>query len=131
MGIHVIGRVALGGAAWVRWFLMATPSKTAQTPQRSLDQRLDALRRANEIRSLRAQLKKELKSGALSVEKVISEPKDFVLTAKVFDIIVAAPKYGKVKATRLLNQCRISQGKTLGGLSTRQRDELVDLLRPR
>ena len=131
MGIHVIGRVALGGAAWVRSFLMATPSKTAQTPQRSLDQRLDALRRANEIRSLRAQLKKELKSGTLSVEAVIKEPKDFVLTAKVFDIIVAAPKYGKVKATRLLNQCRISQGKTLGGLSTRQRDELVDLLRQR
>lgn len=131
MGVHVIGRVALGGAAWVRSFLMATPSKTAQTPQRSLDQRLDALRRANEIRSLRAQLKKELKSGTLSVEAVIKEPKDFVLTAKVFDIIVAAPKYGKVKATRLLNQCRISQGKTLGGLSTRQRDELVDLLRQR
>ena len=131
MGTHVIGRVALGGAAWVRCHPMATPSKTAQTPQRSLDQRLDALRRANEIRSLRAQLKKELKSGALSVEKVISEPKDFVLTAKVFDIIVAAPKYGKVKATRLLNQCRISQGKTLGGLSTRQREELVDLLKQR
>jgi hypothetical protein len=49
----------------------------------------------------------------------------------VFDIIVAAPKYGKVKATRLLNQCRISQGKTLGGLSTRQREELVDLLKQR
>ena len=111
---------------------MATPSKTAQTPQRSLDQRLDALRRANEIRSLRAKLKKDLKSGDLSVDEVIAEPiDDFVLTAKVFDIIVAAPKYGKVKATRLLNQCRISQGKTLGGLSTRQRDELVDLLKQR
>ncbi|MEI7521437.1 MAG: integration host factor, actinobacterial type [Thermoleophilia bacterium] len=111
---------------------MATPPKTAQTPQRSLDQRLDALRRANEIRSLRAKLKKDLKSGDLSVDEVIAEPiDDFVLTAKVFDIIVAAPKYGKVKATRLLNQCRISQGKTLGGLSTRQRDELVDLLKQR
>ena len=111
---------------------MATPSKTAQTPQRSLDQRLDALRRANEIRPLRAKLKKDLKSGDLSVDEVIAEPiDDFVLTAKVFDIIVAAPKYGKVKATRLLNQCRISQGKTLGGLSTRQRDELVDLLKQR
>jgi hypothetical protein len=54
-----------------------------------------------------------------------------VLTAKVFDMIVAAPKYGKVKATRLLNQCRISQGKTLGGLSERQRAELVELLRLR
>jgi len=112
--------------------VMATPPKTAQTPQRSLDQRLDALRRANEIRSLRAKLKKDLKSGDLSVDEVIAEPiDDFVLTAKVFDIIVAAPKYGKVKATRLLNQCRISQGKTLGGLSTRQRDELVDLLKQR
>lgn len=112
--------------------MMATPPKTAQTPQRSLDQRLDALRRANEIRSLRAKLKKDLKSGDLSVDEVIAEPiDDFVLTAKVFDIIVAAPKYGKVKATRLLNQCRISQGKTLGGLSTRQRDELVDLLKQR
>jgi len=111
---------------------MATPPKTAQTPQRSLDHRLDALRRANEIRSLRAKLKKDLKSGDLSVDEVIAEPiDDFVLTAKVFDIIVAAPKYGKVKATRLLNQCRISQGKTLGGLSTRQRDELVDLLKQR
>ena len=110
---------------------MATPSKTAQTPQRSLDQRLDALRRANEIRSLRAQLKKELKSGALSVEKVISEPKDFVLTAKVFDIIVPAPNSGKVQATRWLNQCRISQGKTVGGPSRGQRDELVDLLKQR
>ncbi|MFZ4754565.1 MAG: integration host factor, actinobacterial type [Miltoncostaeaceae bacterium] len=111
---------------------MATPPKTAQTPQRSLDQRLDALRRANEIRSLRAKLKKDLKSGDLSVDEVIAEPiDDFVLTAKVFDIIVAAPKYGKVKATRLLNQCRISQGKTLGGLSERQRIELIDLLKQR
>ena len=110
---------------------MATPSKAGQTPQRSLDQRMDALRRANEIRSLRAQLKRDLKSGALSVDKVIESPPDYVLTAKVFDMIVAAPKYGKVKATRLLNQCRISQGKTLGGLSDRQRGELVELLRLR
>ena len=52
---------------------------------------MDALRRANEIRSLRAQLKRDLKSGALSVDKVIESPPDYVLTAKVFDMIVAAP----------------------------------------
>jgi len=66
-----------------------------------------------------------------AVDAVIESPPDYVLTAKVFDMIVAAPKYGKVKATRLLNQCRISQGKTLGGLSERQRGELVELLRLR
>lgn len=111
--------------------MMESPPKVGQTPERSLDQRMDALRRANQIRSLRAQVKKDLKTGAISVDGVIESPPEYVLTAKVFDIIVAAPKYGKVKATRLLNQCRISQGKTLGGLSERQRCELVELLRLR
>jgi hypothetical protein len=110
---------------------MATPPKTASTPQRSLDQRMDALRRANEIRSKRAELKRQLKAGETTVQRIIQDPPDFVATAKVFDMIVAAPKYGKVKATRMLNQCRISQGKTLGGLSERQRAELVELLSPR
>ena len=110
---------------------MATPPKAASTPQRSLDQRMDALRRANEIRSQRAQLKRELKLGELQLHELIRKAPDFMKTAKVFDVIVAAPKYGKVKATRILNQCRISQGKTLGGLSERQRDELVELLKAR
>ena len=41
---------------------------------------------------MRAQLKKDLKSGALSVDAVIASPPEYVLTAKVFDMIVAAPK---------------------------------------
>ncbi len=101
----------------------------SQAPERSLDQRMEALRRANEIRSRRAQLKRDLKSGDASITSVIAEPPDYVLTAKVFDMLMAVPKYGKVKATRFLNTCRISQGKTIGGLSERQRAELVEVLR--
>jgi len=89
---------------------------------------MDALRRANEIRSMRAQLKRDLKAGTVSITEVIAHPPDFVQTAKVFDMLMAVPKYGKVKATRFLNNCRISQGKTIGGLSDRQRTELVELL---
>jgi hypothetical protein len=63
----------------------------AQAPVRSLDQRMDALRRANDIRVRRAKLKKDLKDG------------------------------------RFLNTCRISQSKTVGGLSERQRAELIGL----
>lgn len=100
----------------------------AQAPERSLDQRMDALRRANEIRSRRAKLKRDLKDGATSIGAIIADPPDFVLTAKVFDMLVAVPKYGKVKATRFLNTCRISQGKTIGGLSERQRSELLEVL---
>ena len=42
-----------------------TATKTqAQAPLRSLDQRMEALKRANDIRVRRAQLKKDLKAGA-------------------------------------------------------------------
>jgi hypothetical protein len=36
-----------------------------------------------------------------------------------------------VKVNKVLSQCRISPSKTLGGLSERQRGELVALLRRR
>ncbi|MFN0154210.1 MAG: integration host factor, actinobacterial type [Gaiella sp.] len=106
---------------------MVTSKTQTQAPLRSLDQRMEALRRANDIRVRRAQLKKDLKDGMLSIDDVLLDPPDFVLTAKVFDMLMAVPKFGRVKAARLLNQCRISQSKTVGGLSERQRAELVNL----
>jgi hypothetical protein len=88
---------------------------------------MDALKRANEIRVRRAQLKKDLKDGRLQIEVVLRDPPEYVGTAKVFDILMAVPKFGRVKAARFLNQCRISQSKTVGGLSDRQRAELLGL----
>jgi hypothetical protein len=88
---------------------------------------MEALKRANEIRVRRAQLKKDLKDGRLRIEAVLQSPPEYVETAKVFDILMAVPKFGRVKAARFLNQCRISQSKTVGGLSERQRAELLGL----
>ena len=103
-------------------------TKTAsQAPLRSLDQRMEALKRANEIRVQRAQLKRDLKDGKVRIDEILEAPPDYVSTAKVFDMLVAVPKFGRVKATRFLNQCRISQSKTVGGLSDRQRTELIGL----
>jgi hypothetical protein len=89
---------------------------------------MDALKRANDIRVRRAQLKKDLKDGRIRIEEILRDPPEWVSTAKVFDMLLAVPKFGRVKAARFLNQCRISQSKTVGGLSDRQRTELVGLL---
>ena len=110
---------------------MVPPQTQVQAPVRSLDQRMEALKRANDIRVKRAQLKKDLKFGTVSIEQILGEPPEFVSTAKVFDMLMAVPKFGRVKAARLLNQCRISQSKTVGGLSDRQRHELIDLFNHR
>ena len=106
---------------------MQAPRTQVQAPLRSLDQRMEALRRANEIRVQRAQLKKDLKAGAVSMDQILRDPPECVETAKVIDILIAVPKFGRVKAARFLNQCRISQSKTVGGLSDRQRAELLGL----
>ena len=50
-----------------------TATKTeAQAPTRSLEQRMDALRRANDIRVARARLKRDLKNGTIRVEEILA-----------------------------------------------------------
>lgn len=106
-----------------------TSIKPAAAPERSLVQRLDALERANVVRTRRAQLKRDLKAGRHSIQQLLLEPPEYVETAKVFDMLLAVPKYGRVKVGKVLSGCRISPSKTIGGLSERQRKELVVALR--
>lgn len=103
-------------------------STTPQTPERTRQQRLEALRRANGIRSERARLKERLRNGEVSIIEVLLNPPECVHTAKVFDLLLAVPKFGRVKTARLLERCRVSPSKTVNGLTPRQRKELVDLL---
>ena len=102
---------------------------TAPVPERTHDQRMRALERANDIRTRRAQLKRDLKGSRVSIHDLLLEPPEYVETAKVFDMLLAVPKYGRVKVNKVLQQCRISPSKTIGGLSQRQRTELVSMLR--
>jgi len=106
----------------------APAPSTVRTFDRSLQQRMDALERANEIRTRRARLKRDLKGRRARVEPLLLDPPDYLLTAKVFDLLLAVPKYGRVKVNRILTHCRISPSKTIGGLSERQRGELVSYL---
>jgi len=99
------------------------------TPERSLAQRMEALRRANEVRTRRARVKRDLKAGRVRIDELLLDPPDYLLTAKVFDLLLAVPKFGRVKVNRALMHCRISPSKTVGGLSERQRNELVAYLR--
>ena len=65
---------------------------SAAVPARTHEQRMRALRRANEIRSARAKLKRDLKAGKAQIEKLLLDPPDYVLSAKAFDMILAVPE---------------------------------------
>lgn len=108
--------------------MVAVRSGTAVVPNRSLDQRMDALKRANGIRTQRAKLKKDLKAGRVKISVLILDPPEWLLTCRLFDLLLATPKYGRVKTNRVMNLCRVSPSKTLGGMTERQRKELVTQL---
>jgi hypothetical protein len=99
------------------------------TPDRSPTQRMEALRLANTIRSERAALKRDLKAGRVRIDQVLNNPPEYLHTAKVSDIMLAVPRYGRVKVAKVLQRCRISPSKTVAGLSDRQRTELIEALR--
>ena len=95
---------------------------------RSSERRMIALRQANEVRSLRAKLKQDLREGTVRLDQILATRPGYLATAEVFDLLVAVPKIGPVKAAHLLNLARISPSKTVGDLSERQRARLIELL---
>jgi hypothetical protein len=97
-------------------------------PGRSLEQRRLALERANAVRIARAKLKKDLAAGNADLAPLIVNPPEYAATAKVVDLLVSVPKIGQVRAHQILGRARIAPSKTLGGLTSRQRGELVNLI---
>ena len=53
-------------------------SPSPRAPERSLVQRMEALQRANDIRTRRAQLKRDLKAGRQPIDKLLLEPPDYL-----------------------------------------------------
>lgn len=97
-------------------------------PERSHPQRMEALKGANRIRTARADWKKAVKRRETDPRTMLLEPAAEFETMKVFDALMAMPKIGRVKANRVLMLARVSPSKTIGGLSQRQRTELVSML---
>lgn len=94
-------------------------------PARSLEQRREALRKGNRIRGWRAELKRQIAAGEASLPELILNPPADLETAKVRELLMAVPKVGPVKADAMLRSVRTIATKTFGGLTPRQREELV------
>jgi hypothetical protein len=102
-------------------------------PTRTDDQRLSALAYANHVRLRRAALKRMLKKSSTPRQLAAVElldPPDWLRTMKASDLLLAVPKVGSARVTLLFARGGVSMAKTVGGLSDRQRQVLVDWLDP-
>jgi hypothetical protein len=91
--------------------------------------RLLALERANEIRRARAQLKRRIGAGQVSVAEVILDPPVEAGRWPVAELLASQRHWGAVKCRRFLALNRISEVKPVGELTERQRRLLAAQLR--
>jgi len=86
---------------------------------RSLEQRMDALGHANDVRVYRARLKKDVQAGRRPFDTFLAQgPHDPLLRSmKIMDALLHMPGIGRVKAEKVLRAASVSPSKTLGGLS--------------
>jgi predicted oxidoreductase len=99
---------------------------TVAPPPLTREKRLEALKRANEVRTLRSHLKRVMTRDRAVM--TVKRPPKYAETMTVHALLVSVPKLGPVKANRIMVDLGISHRKTLGGLSDRQRRVLAQEL---
>jgi hypothetical protein len=100
----------------------------------TVEQRTSALQLANHVRYVRAELKRELwtmthAQGMVRVADVLEAPIPELENMKVLTLLKSVYRLGDSKVNRLMTQAGISQTRTVGGITGRQRECLVALLR--
>ncbi len=99
-------------------------------PTLSQEQRVEASRLAVANRRRRAEVKRQVKAGDLSLEELFDLAKDeeCVAQMRAYDLISALPAIGEVKAERIMTKASIAKTRRIRGLGPKQRAELFRAL---
>jgi hypothetical protein len=87
-----------------------------------------ALERANEVRLARAELKRRVASGEVSVAEVIMQCPWEAESMAVADLLMSQRRWGQTRCRKFLAQIQMSEKKTLGSMTERQRRTLAAML---
>src|ERR1700683_4986314 len=101
----------------------ATATMGASRPQH-----MRALERANEVRLARAELKRRGAVGQVPVEAVILECPWEAESMAVADLLKSQRRWGQTRCRKFLAQIAMSERKTMGSMTERQRRTLAAML---
>jgi hypothetical protein len=102
----------------------------ALPPPLSAEERAANLAKAAKVRAARADVRRQLKSGELSLAAALSRSADDEAIAKMkaIALLESLPAVGKIKAQRVMEQVGIAETRRVQGLGAKQRAELLRLL---
>lgn len=84
-------------------------------------QHLRALQRANEVRLARAELKRLVAGGKLTASAVVLDSPWEAESMAIADLLMSQRRWGHTRCRRFLAQVPLSETKTIGSLTERQR----------
>lgn len=93
---------------------------TAPAPQH-----LRALARANEVRLARAELKRRVMRGEISVREVILDCPWEVASMPVAELLMSQRRWGENRCRRVLQAVPVPEHKPIGAMTERQRQALA------
>ena len=91
-------------------------------------QYMQALQRANEVRLARAGLKRRVAGGELSVAEVLLGSYWEAENMTISDLLMSQRRWGHTRCRKLLMQVPVSENKTVGSMTDRQKRALAMLL---
>jgi hypothetical protein len=89
---------------------------------------MQALRRANEVRLARAELKRGVGEGSIAAKEVILECPWEAASMTVMELLVSQRRWGNARCGKFLAQIGMPEAKTIGSMTQRQRFALVAAL---
>ena len=93
-------------------------------------QYMRALERANQVRLARAELKRRVAVGRVEVAEVILDCPWEAESMAVADLLVSQRRWGQTRCRKFLSQVPMSERKTIGSMTERQRQTLAAMLNP-
>jgi hypothetical protein len=98
------------------------------TPVAGDAQRLRALQSANEVRHVRAALKRQIAEGKVSALEVILSRASETESMDVLELLMSQRHWGRTRSRAVLKAVSLSETKTVGSMTDRQRRLLAAML---
>ena len=102
---------------------------TAEARMSPGPQHMQALQRANAVRLARAELKRRVAIGEICVADVILDAPWEAESMTISDLLTSQRRWGHTRCRKFLQCVPMSENKTVGSMTDRQRRALAQMLR--
>lgn len=98
-----------------------------KAPEITMEQRMAALRRAEEVKAERKALLERVRGGETGAEEAMAS--EVARRMRLRTLLLAVPGIGPVYADRIMGEARVAGGRRVGGLGIRQRAVVLELVK--